>query len=150
MFKRTCVAWWLRCWHLFHKSVGKLVQVCVCVLCVCVCVCVCLYIYIYIYIYIEYEWHVTMVTDDMWLWLSNATWFDFLRFEKKSGLDSHPQNILDHKNQIKNISMKFHSGTCDYLTLRSISSFNNPQNNEMKICEMKICENMKLTCWKSS
>jgi hypothetical protein len=32
-----------------------------------------------------------------------------------------------------------------YLTLRSISSINNPQNSEMKICEI-----MKLTCWKSS
>jgi hypothetical protein len=28
-----------------------------------------------------------------------------------------------------------------YLTLRSVSSLNNPQNNEMK-----ICENMKLAC----
>ncbi len=33
----------------------------------------------------------------------------------------------------------------DYLTLRSVSSLNNPQNTEMK-----LCENMKLTCWKSS
>jgi hypothetical protein len=32
-----------------------------------------------------------------------------------------------------------------YLTLRSVSSLNNPQNSEMK-----ICENMKLTCSKSS
>jgi len=32
-----------------------------------------------------------------------------------------------------------------YLTLRSVSSLNNPQNSEMK-----ICENIKLTCWKSS
>jgi hypothetical protein len=28
-----------------------------------------------------------------------------------------------------------------YLTLRSVSSLNNPQNSEMK-----FCENMKLTC----
>jgi hypothetical protein len=28
-----------------------------------------------------------------------------------------------------------------YLTLRSVSSLNNPHNSEMK-----ICENMKLTC----
>ncbi len=32
-----------------------------------------------------------------------------------------------------------------YLTLRSVSSLNNPQNNELN-----FCENMKLTCWKSS
>jgi len=31
------------------------------------------------------------------------------------------------------------------LTLRLVSSLNNPQN-----CEMKFCENMKLLCWKSS
>jgi len=30
------------------------------------------------------------------------------------------------------------------LTLRSISSLNNPQNSEMK-----VCENTKLMCWKS-
>jgi hypothetical protein len=32
-----------------------------------------------------------------------------------------------------------------YLTLWSISWLNNPQNNETN-----LCENMKLTCWKSS
>jgi hypothetical protein len=32
-----------------------------------------------------------------------------------------------------------------YLTLRLVSSLNNPQNSEMK-----FCENMKLTCWKSA
>jgi hypothetical protein len=32
-----------------------------------------------------------------------------------------------------------------YLTLRSVSSLNNPQHNKMK-----FCENMKLTFWKSS
>jgi hypothetical protein len=32
-----------------------------------------------------------------------------------------------------------------YVTLRLVSSLNNPQNSEMK-----FCENMKLTCWKSS
>jgi hypothetical protein len=32
-----------------------------------------------------------------------------------------------------------------YLTLRSVSALNNTQNSEMN-----FCENMKLTCWKSS
>jgi hypothetical protein len=32
-----------------------------------------------------------------------------------------------------------------YLTPRSVSSLNNPQNSEMI-----FCENMKVTCWKSS
>jgi hypothetical protein len=35
--------------------------------------------------------------------------------------------------------------TTKYLTLRSVLSLNNPQNSEMI-----FCENMKLTCWKSS
>jgi hypothetical protein len=39
---------------------------------------------------------------------------------------------------------QFKSGSY-YLTLRSVLSLNNPQNSEMK-----FCENMKFTCWKSS
>ncbi len=47
---------------------------------------------------------------------------------------------------IKN-SNKGHRNCClpHYLTLRLVLQLNNPQNREMK-----FCENMKLTCWKSS
>jgi hypothetical protein len=38
-----------------------------------------------------------------------------------------------------------HEVTCYYLTLRSVLSLNNPQNSEMK-----SCENLKLSRWKSS
>jgi hypothetical protein len=37
------------------------------------------------------------------------------------------------------------AGFASILTLRSVLSWNNPQNSEMK-----FCGNMKLTCWKSS
>jgi len=36
MFERTCVAWCLRCWHLFHKIMGP--NLCKCVYAFCVCV----------------------------------------------------------------------------------------------------------------
>ncbi len=43
------------------------------------------------------------------------------------------------------IGYEKNSYSLNYLTLRSVSSLNNPQNSEMK-----FCENIKLTCWKSS
>jgi hypothetical protein len=119
----------------------KHVQMCICVLC--------MYTYTYTYEFFIYIKNM----NDMWPWWRMTCGYDCRMLhdliswglKKKIGLDSHPQKNLDHENQIKNISMKFQSGTCDYLTLRSISSFNNSQNNEMK-----FCENMKTTFWKSS
>jgi len=61
----------------------------------------------------------------------------------KTILDSEAK-ILELENGKEEVSMQ---GTKEedevdiYLILRSISSFNNPQNSEMK-----ICENMKFTC----
>jgi hypothetical protein len=61
----------------------------------------------------------------------------------KTILDSEAKK-LELENGKEEVSMQ---GTKEedevdiYLILRSISSFNNPQNSEMK-----ICENMKFTC----
>jgi hypothetical protein len=72
---------------------------------------------------------------------SKYFWHRFPVVWKKIRQISGKKMILTHFNSDFSSVASFKQVFRDYLTLRSVSSINNPQNSEMK-----ICGNMKLTC----